>query len=618
MKQFFFALLTVFIFAFSANAQTQDGRVQSPDVFPEGSYWVNSEFPVHLENLKEKVVVIIVSDERCIECGYFISQIQNSLITTSAVQILQVMPAQADLPVSRNHLLQFIQKNGYTHPIGILPDLSGFHNATIEQAPYFLMYEKSQIPSLTGQGQDGFAAVMKRLDALKEEKNFLASCMMHQLRTVIEPGWWANPVVETPTYIAEEEGGDGIFINDAAHNRILAFNEDGTVRQIVGTTLPGYVDEGLYTSAFRRPHGIVHSDNKLFVADTYNNRVRVVDYTTEKVTSLLGSGYITWKKAKTIDARFEEIGLPVDLAVIGMNLYVLSATTNQVFEVNMRDGSAKEFCQLPEGRVGILRNCPVNVNAAGTDLYVTMANGDAYVIDKKGRAEPLFKKDPIPVASVCAWKEGIAGCGKDGKVYYFDAKSEKWNVVGEPEKGSDKKNMVILNHPHDMMNRQGDLFISDTENHMIRELGSPGDKLMKNFWFKLSQELIGFEAAHTGGDVVLMDTIFLNKKTVKMNVLLDLEGYVLAKEGQNEVLMNDITGNAQLLTDVLRKEEFLLQVKPEFPDGDLYVEVYMTLEHPEKPGLFLIKRAYLDFPVVQDKDAEDLQEQIYKPNLLPY
>jgi hypothetical protein len=53
-------------------------------------------------------------------------------------------------------------------------------------------------------------------------------------------------------------------------------------------------------------------------------------------------------------------------------------------------------------------------------------------------------------------------------------------------------------------------------------------------------------------------------------------------------------------------------------DPDIYLEIYMTLEHPENKGLFLIKRAYLDIPIARQPGAETVQEQIYKPNLLPY
>jgi hypothetical protein len=168
------------------------------------------------------------------------------------------------------------------------------------------------------------------------------------------------------------------------------------------------------------------------------------------------------------------------------------------------------------------------------------------------------------------------------------------------------------------MVKDGDLYVVDSDNHLVRMIGSPSDKLMKNFWFRPNQELVGFDAAHTNGDIVLLDSLFLGSNPVQMHVLLDLEGYKIVPAGQNELLPMDVSGKLKVDSETIRKEEFTLTVDPEYPDLDIYVEVYLTLEHPENKGLFLIKRAYLDIPISKQDGAETLQEQIFKPNLLPY
>jgi hypothetical protein len=559
---------------------------------------------------------VAVIDERCVECEYFLDQIRNTTLRQNGFQIVSVMKGDAAAPISRSHLVQYIQKHGFQHPIGVLPDLAGFRNAQINSAPYFLIYEKSNIPSVHGVGYDGFNEVMKRIKFLMDDQTLLQSCMAHQFRSSMEPGWWANPVIETPTYFAVEEGGDKVFINDAAHKRLLVLNEQGECELMLGSMLPGYLDEGIYTSKFNHPHGIVHSNGKLFIADTYNNRVRVADFTTEKVTTLTGNGYDGWKRAKAIDSKFEPLGLPVDLAVLGNSLYVASAAANQIYEVDMNDGAARLFCDLPVSNTGLLRNCPVNLNSGNSQLYVTMADGQAFIIDKKGKISPLDKKNPFAFASVLPWKGGIAGITRDGKVVYKEENKE-WKVVGQTQDNDKSKNQIKLNNPTDAAERRGDLIITDTENHLLREIGSPDDKMMKNFWMKPNQILVGFEAAHTGNEVVLMDTIFLSQKDVRMNVILDLEGYKIVKEGQNELVLHDVSGKAKLDSETITKEEFDISVNSDYPDMDLYLEVYITMEHPENPGLFLIKRAYLDFPVSKVNAAEPQQEQIYKPTLMP-
>ena len=417
--------------------------------------------------------------------------------------------------------------------------------------------------------------------------------------------------------MAFEDGGDLIFVNDAAHNRMVAFNEDGSVAHLIGSTLPGYTDESYFVSMFNRPSGIVHAEGKLFIADTYNHRIRVLDFTSEQVSSLVGSGFITWKKVKAIDARYEPLGLPIDLAVLGNQLYVISATTNQLYEVDMKDGASRLFCDLPESQTGMLRNCPININAGAAHLYVTMADGKIFKVDRKGKINEIKKPKDLRFTSVCEWKDGIAGVTRDGKVCY-QPEDKDWTVVGEQVSEGVKANQVKLSSPTDVMVKDGDLYLLDSDNHLIRMLGSPSDKLMKNFWFKPSQELVGFDPAHTGADLVQMDSVYVGGSSpLKLHVLLDLEGYKIVPAGQNELILGDGSGLLKLDTEQPKKEEFTITIDPKYPNADIYLEVYLTLEHPENKGLFLIKRAYLDFPVVPSDNPENLQEQIYKPILLP-
>ena len=101
-----------------------------------------------------------------------------------------------------------------------------------------------------------------------------------------------------------------------------------------------------------------------------------------------------------------------------------------------------------------------------------------------------------------------------------------------------------------------------------------------------------------------------------MRVLLDLEGYQVVPQGQNELLPIDMSGKIKAEFTSLKKDEFTITVEPEYTETDIYIEFYLTLEKPENKGLFVIKRAYLILPVVKVEEAEKLQEQIYKPILL--
>jgi DNA-binding beta-propeller fold protein YncE len=618
MAQFFSSFTRVILFILFPVCSIAQSQVagQTEDEFPEKAIWLNIDHKLVMDNLREKIAIVVVSDERCTECGYYLRMLESMTVKLPATQLLEVMVADTTNPLSRKHLVNYIQRNGYMHPITVFPDLKGFKNLNVQSAPYFILYEKG-VRTITQGGHEGYVAVAKRVDELNEQGEVFKTCLNHQFRSHIEPGSFANPVVETPTYIAFEEGGEHIYLNDAAHNRLLEFDASGTITHLIGTTLPGYFDQNVFTSQFNRPHGMVHANGNLYIADTYNNRIRVIDMTSEQVSSLVGSGYITWKKVKAIDARFEPLGLPTDVAVLGNMLYVLSASTNQLFEVDMKDGAARLVCDFPDDFNGLLRNCPVNMNAGSSVLYVTMADGKVFKVDRKGKISEIKKGTPFRFVSVCEWKNGIAGITRDGRVVYLEENKE-WKVVGEQEAEGKVKNEIRLAGATDAMVKDGDLYVVDSDNHLVRMIGSPSDKLMKNFWFRPNQELVGFDAAHTNGDIMLLDSLYLGSNPVELHVLLDLEGYKIVPAGQNELLPMDVSGKMKVDSETIRKEEFTITVQPDYTEPDIYLEVYLTLEHPENRGLFLIKRAYLDIPIAKQQGAETLQEQIVKPNLLPY
>jgi len=469
-------------------------------------------------------------------------------------------------------------------------------------------------PVYSNTGYDGYYAIMKKLDECIVDPAKLVGMELFQFKPMMDPSHWANPTIECPTYFAVGSEGE-MVINDAAHGRYIVLNKKGEFLRFIGSTIVGYSDESIYSATFHHPHGLCFDGNDIFIADTYNHRVRKVDMTTERVTTVCGNGYFTHKKQETIDGIHEPLGMPVDVALMNGDLFVASYSSGQIFKVNKRSGECELFCEIPDDPKNQLRRRPVNLSAGSQDLYIVTNDGKVFTADLKGKVKLLDAKLNVSVNAICEWEDGIVALTSEGYVWFF--KNKKWTTLGQSENTSDK-NLIQCSYPRELQEHDGSLFISDTENHRIKELENSTDKMMKNFWWKCSMEMVGFDAAHTYGELVVMDSVFLDGSDIRMNVILDLEGYEIVKAGQNELISHDMTGKVRLKSETIHQKEFSFTVEGDYPDVEIYMEMYLTLEKPEEPGVFIIKRAYLDFPVTQSKKAESLEEQIYKPNLLPY
>jgi hypothetical protein len=154
-----------------------------------------------------------------------------------------------------------------------------------------------------------------------------------------------------PSGLAADE--DWLYVADSEGSSIRAVPFDPTkrVRTIVGTSdLPGGrlftfgdVDGKITVGQFRdEPNrvllqhalGVAYADGKLYIADTYNNKIKVLDLKAKTVETLVGSGEAG---SGNEPAQFDE---PAGLAIAGGKLYVADTNNHQIRTVDLGESHA--------------------------------------------------------------------------------------------------------------------------------------------------------------------------------------------------------------------------------------------------------------------------------------
>ncbi|HKP36746.1 MAG TPA: thioredoxin-like domain-containing protein [Pyrinomonadaceae bacterium] len=129
--------------------------------------------------------------------------------------------------------------------------------------------------------------------------------------------------------------GKTLFVSDAEANIIRGIDlaANGQVRTLVGGDLFDFGDEDGTGNDVRLQHplGLARWDNKLLVADTYNHKIKVLDPAARTVRSFAGTG----KPGQTEGARpsFYE---PGGLAVAGDKLYVADTNNHAIRVVDLK------------------------------------------------------------------------------------------------------------------------------------------------------------------------------------------------------------------------------------------------------------------------------------------
>jgi thiol-disulfide isomerase/thioredoxin/DNA-binding beta-propeller fold protein YncE len=87
-----------------------------------------------------------------------------------------------------------------------------------------------------------------------------------------------------------------IYVADTYNHKIKAVNaKTGETKTVAGTGKPGNSDDG--HGEFHEPAGVAHAKGKLYVADTNNHLIRTIDLATNKVSTLTITGLEAQKAA---------------------------------------------------------------------------------------------------------------------------------------------------------------------------------------------------------------------------------------------------------------------------------------------------------------------------------
>jgi len=132
-----------------------------------------------------------------------------------------------------------------------------------------------------------------------------------------------------PTGLATD--GEALFVADseASAVRRVDLGPSGQVTTVVGTGLFDFGDVDGVADAVLLQHAqaLDYSEGVLYVADTYNNKVKRLDPVTRESVTLLGTGEAGW-----VDGAEAEFHEPGGLSVVGRLMYVAD-TNNHLIRV---------------------------------------------------------------------------------------------------------------------------------------------------------------------------------------------------------------------------------------------------------------------------------------------
>jgi sugar lactone lactonase YvrE len=195
----------------------------------------------------------------------------------------------------------------------------------------------------------------------------------------------------TPSGLAIDDAGN-IYVADTGNNAIRKITQQGVVTTVAGDGRAGYRDGAANQARFNGPIGIaVDKGGNLYVADTYNDRIRVIS-PFGQVTTVAGGDRPGYRDGLAENALFDT---PCALAFNAKGELLIADTRNNAIRV-LRDGGQVSTLvrSLPEDRQALFRR-PLGL-AVTVDGFVyvgTMVRGRVFQISPSGEMQGLTGVD---------------------------------------------------------------------------------------------------------------------------------------------------------------------------------------------------------------------------------
>ncbi|MBN6150752.1 gluconolaconase [Xanthomonas sp. AmX2] len=222
----------------------------------------------------------------------------------------------------------------------------------------------------------------------------------------------------TPSGIAVDAAGD-LYVADTGNHAIRKISVQGHVTTLAGDGTAGFRDGPAAQARFNGPVGVaVDAGGRVYVADTYNDRIRVIDRDGQ-VRTLAGGERPGYADGAAADARFDT---PTDLEVdAGGTLWI----------ADLRNDAIRRLS--PDGQVRTLVGGPSDASQRLFYRPLSLAlshDGVCYVGDAAGRMVQVTRTGHVLVLSGEQVEQRLArpaGLAIDavGAVYVTDAASAR-------------------------------------------------------------------------------------------------------------------------------------------------------------------------------------------------
>jgi thiol-disulfide isomerase/thioredoxin len=429
---------------------------------PTDLEWLNTEYPLSLEQLRGKIVLIDFWTYGCINCIHNIPELIDLQERYRAtLVIIGVHSAKFDNEGRTENLRRIISRYNIPYPVINDAERRMMDEWNVKAWPTLVLIDPAGNVAgrETGEGfyQKFNRAILGLIREFEERGDLDRSPVGHTVGTEGLP----QTVLSFPSKVVADANGRRLFVADTNNHRILEVDAaSGAVNRVIGAGTPGFEDGSLTDATFRKPRGMALDSRgaTLYVADTGNHAVRTVDLTGGNISTLAGTGIRPYNYPPH-PGPLPTRGLrsPWDLALRNHLLYIAMAGSHQIWQIDMA-GSIADYA-AGTGREEVVDG-PAFSSRLAQPSGLTILDDHLYFADSESS---FLRRLSLPAPAGAA--PGDARIPFEGVVETVAGSGNGLFDFGDRD-GVGRE--VKMQHPLGLAADDRYVYIADTYNHKIK------------------------------------------------------------------------------------------------------------------------------------------------------
>jgi len=303
--------------------------------------WLNVERPLMQKDLDGKILLLDFWTYGCVNCMQIVPDLEFlEHKYGDKLLVIGVHSAKYKGEQDNDRILSAAKRFGLNHPIANDYDYAIWKSFGVNAWPTLIVLgaDGQEISRYSGEGH--------RSELDKDIGKHISTAT----NTSSNEDLVLNHKTETPLSFPArlENFENGFVIADAGHNQIVITDNTGKILTRIGSGEKALKDGTYQDASFNNPRGLKAIGDKIYIADTDNHALRVIDTTTKTVTTLAGNGKRGYdRKIKNDKGTTVSLASPWDVEI-------LPQSENKKLAIAMAGLHQLHVYDIPSGTISVL------------------------------------------------------------------------------------------------------------------------------------------------------------------------------------------------------------------------------------------------------------------------